>query len=156
MDSLDGMPEFTKPQEETIPLVVPDTTPEPHAEHFCHGLNKAGKRCRMPHQRGKLYCVPHDPEITKEQMQEWRKRPRKPKLLPMGRVSTPGAYFTREEILEILTKRLKVWMATFGEVLQPGVDDAICDLCRTYAAVAKVEIGEGVGEVRGWRIGRTG
>lgn len=153
-DSLPDMPEFDKP--ENIPLVVPDTSSPPPKKQrklrvdHCAGTKKDGTPCGFAHQKGKLYCISHDPEVSEEQKQAWRKVPRKPRLLPMG--TQKRNYYSREEILQILSKRIKVWMDRFGEMVTPEIDDAICDLCRTYATVAKVEIAEGAGEVRGWRM----
>lgn len=154
-DSLDGMPEFTKPSESEPILIIPDQTPPKkqrklRSDH-CQGTKKDGRPCGFAQQKDRPFCIQHDPAISAEQKQAWRKVPRKPRVAPMG-VQATFVYKSREEILQILSKRLDVWVKAFGEVLQPGVDDAICDLCRTYAAVAKVELGQGVGEVRGWRM----
>lgn len=150
------MPEFGK--EDHIPLVVPDLTPEVpqkktrklRVDH-CEGFTKVGKPCGFAHQKGRPFCIQHDPAISAEQKQAWRKVPRKPQVSPMG---TQAKYKTREEILEILSKRLDVWMKQFGTIINPDVDEAICNLARTYALVAKVEAAEGV-EVRGWRMKGT-
>lgn len=151
-DSLD-MPEFDKP--ENIPLIVPDLTvpakkPRKMRADHCAGNKKDGSPCGFAKQKGKDFCIQHDPAISADQKQAWRKVPRKPRILPMG--VQKANYYTREEILEILSKRIKVWMDKFGEMLNPDVDEAICDLCRTYAVVAKVEVSEAAGEVRGWRM----
>lgn len=160
-DSLSEMPEFGKPPEDIPVVIVPDQLPaEPpkkkrklRVDH-CAGTKRDGTPCGFAKQKNKQFCISHDPEVSEEQKNAWRKLPRKPRLLPMGVQATQ--YYTREEILEILSKRIKVWMDRFGDLINPGVDDAICDLCRTYAAVAKVEIAEGAGEVRGWRMRGSG
>lgn len=153
-DSLSDMPAFDKP--ENIPLVVPDVPEKKHrklrADH-CEGTKKDGTPCGFPKRKDRPFCLAHDPTVPEEQRQAWRKTPRKPRVLPMG--GAQAQYLSREEILAILSKRLKIWMDKFGDMINPEVDEAVCNLCRTYAAVAKVELGEGV-EVRGWRIGRTG
>lgn len=151
-DSLEGMPEFGKPSEEIVPLVVPDTTPF-RSPHLCNGLSKAGKPCGFPHQKDRLFCIQHDPAIPEEKRHEWKRKPRKPRLVPMGeQAHAKHEFFSREEVLEILTRRMKVWMRDFGDVMQPGVDDAICNLAKAYAVVAKVELGNEVEEVKGWRM----
>lgn len=150
-DSLDGMPDFDKP--ENIPLVVPDLPekkPRKRRSDSCQGMKKDGTPCGFAHQKDRPFCIQHDPAISYEQKQAWRKKPRKPRVLPMS--NNQAVYLSREEILAILSKRIKVWMDRFGETIAAGVDESICDLCRTYAAVAKVELSEGVGEVRGWRM----
>ncbi len=141
----DEMPEFDKP--ENIPLVVPDNTPI-----LCIATTKAGEPCPMHPLKGEKYCLGHAKSIAPELRDKWRNTP---KLVSrqMGRPCR-AKYKTREEILEILSKRLDLWMEKFGGVLTEGIDDAICNLARTYAAVAKVEIGEGI-EVRGWRMKGT-
>lgn len=159
MDSLENeIPAFDKP--ENIPLVVPDLPAEKKPRKLrvdhCAGTTKHGTPCGFAHQKESLYCIAHDPAISDEQRNQWRKLPKRPRTGPMGRppLKPEAQYKSREEILEILSKRLDIWMEKFGNILSVGVDDAICDLCRTYAVVAKVEVAEGA-EVRGWRMRGT-
>lgn len=141
----DEMPEFDKP--ENIPLVVPDLTPI-----LCIATTKAGEPCPMRPLKGEKYCLGHAKSISPELRDKWRK---KPHLVSrqMGR-PCKARYKSREEILEILSKRLDLWVSKFGEAINGEVDEAICNLARTYAAVAKVEVAEGA-EVRGWRMKGT-
>ena len=148
-DSLEGMPEFDKP--ENIPLVVPDKR-KLRSDH-CAGIKKDGTPCGFAHQKTSAYCIQHDPAISAEQKQAWRKVPRKPRVVPHRTQNV--TYKSREEILAILSKRLDVWIREFGDVMKAEVDNAICDLCRTYAAIMRIE-GEGAQEVRGWRMKGTG
>jgi hypothetical protein len=153
-DSLD-MPEFDKPDNlppptppEIIPLVVPDS---PYKRH-CIEKNKAGNPCRVPPLKGGDRCLGHSKSLSPELRDQWR---RKPKVLlkqsgPFSKVD----YLSREEVLSILSKRLKLWMEKFGDVMTDGVDEAICDLARTYAVVAKTEVAENA-EIRGWRMKGT-
>lgn len=155
MDSLEGMPEFTKP-EEKIPLVVPDTTPL--KPHYCHGTTKAGKPCTFPHTKTSNYCITHDPAITDEKRLEWKRKP-KVYTKPMGDHSHADKpkFKTREEVLAILSRRLDVWMNQFGDVMKAEVDQAICELCKTYAAVYRVESKDGEdATAKGWRMKGVG
>jgi len=148
-DSLQGMPEFDRP--ENIPVViVPDQKPN---KKICKATTKAGKPCPMHTVKGSEdYCLGHAKSLDPALRQQWRTKQRV-LLGPVGVAKLK--YYSREEVLAILTKRIALWMDRFGDVLTEGVDEAICDLARTYAVVAKVEVAENA-EIRGWRMKGTG
>lgn len=142
------MPEFGKP-EEKIPLVVPDTPPR--KPNQCTAFTKAGAPCPTGRVTGKEFCFLHEPSL-KEQRDEWRRLPKvkyQAHRLP-GRPRKCN-YLTREQVLEVLSKRLTLWLEKYGEVIDANVDGVICDLARTYACVAKTEAAEGE-QIRGWRM----
>lgn len=151
MDSLEDMPAFDKP--ENIPLIVPDTTPlSPPVKRHCIENNKAGLPCKVPPLKGGDRCLGHAKSFAPELRDQWRRK--KKVLLRQCGSEAKVEYLTREEVLSILSKRLKLWMKNFGEVISEGVDDAICELAKTYACVARTEVAENV-EIRGWRMKGT-
>jgi hypothetical protein len=147
MDSLEGMPEFDKP--ENIPLVVPDLTPA-RPKHLCIATTKAGKLCGFPKCLGTDYCVPHNPAITEAQRQEWRgKRTGKAPRDHFNRREIK--YKSREDLLSILSSRFDKFLERFGDTVNVEVEQVICDMARTYCAVLKVET-EGEVKAQGWRM----
>lgn len=154
-DSLEDMPAFDKPENlppptppENVPLVVPDS---PYKRH-CIEKNKEGNPCRVPPLKTGDRCLGHSKSLSPELRDQWRRKPKV--LLKQTGGLAKVEYLTREEVLSILSKRLKLWVEKYGEVIAPGVDEAICDLARTYAVVAKTEVAENV-EIRGWRMKGT-
>ena len=123
----------------------------PRPKHLCHGTNKAGNPCGFAKALGTDYCVVHNPAITEEQRQEWRKRrnggtnPRKPVAL------VEHHYKSRAELLEILSKRIDTFLERFGDAGGIPVEQTICDMMRTYCCVLKVEA-EGEIVAKGWRM----
>lgn len=147
-DSLDGMPDFGKPEE--IPLVVPDLPP-PRAGKKCAATTKAGNPCTTPAHDGTPFCIAHDPAITSEVRSQWQSK---------GGASHNGwkldrrhKPFTKREILQIITSRLTRFMEKFGEVDTIEATEIFCELCRTWAAVAKVDLSKDEeAKVHGWRM----
>ncbi len=145
--SLEGMPEFDKPQE-IIPLVVPD-----RPKHLCIATTKAGNLCNFTKALSSDYCVPHNPAITHEQRQEWRKRRTgaHPRRVTATKVTT---YKSREELLSILSVRMDKFIERFGDTVNVEVEQVICDMARTYCVVLRVEV-EGEVKAQGWRMKGT-
>lgn len=98
---------------------------------------------------GTPFCIGHNPAITAEMRMAWRK---KPHVWKGGRGTK---YYTREEVLEILSRRLKLWHDKYENIVDAQADQAICDLARTYAYVTKAEVAEGA-SIRGWRMKGSG
>jgi hypothetical protein len=140
MDPLDETPEFGKPEE--IPLVVPD-----RPSHLCTALTKAGEPCGFVKALGAEFCVPHNPAITKEQRQEWRKRRVNPPAIRHKRHIK-----TREDLLEILSVRFDKYLEKFGDMVSSDVEQTMCDMARTYIAVLKTEVSGDAKAIPGWRM----
>lgn len=152
MDSQDDFPAFDKPENipppqptENIPLVVPDLP----VRRNCIEMSKAGTPCRVAPLKGGDRCLGHAKSLSPELRDQWRRKPKV--LLHQNGPKAKVQYLSREEVLAILSKRLNLWMEKFGAVMADGIDEAICDLARTYAIVAKTEVAENA-EIRGWRM----
>ena len=146
-DSLEGMPDFAKP--ESIPLVVPDE----HPKHLCIATTKAGGRCGFVKSRGTDYCVPHDPAITHEQRQEWRKK--RTGAHPRPSTALKPKTKSKTDLLAILSTRFDKFLERFGDMVNPEIEQTICDMARTYIAVLKTESAEGDAKTHGWRMKGT-
>lgn len=150
--SLDDMPAFDKP--ENIPLIVPDTS----GPRLCRGITKLGKPCPMKVGDKREYCPPHDPNITEEQRQEWRK---------LGGRNCAGLNHTRgpktpEEMLAVFAKRLDIFLAKLSEESSTAEEIFVmCNAAKAFATVwdrtkeGKKEADEGDNKKLGWRMGRT-
>ena len=130
------------PPDEKLPLVVPDVTPTERRR--CKGISKkSGLPCSVPPVHGKDFCMGHalDPEngISKETRDEWRQKSAGKKRVRRNFfVSMKGAApKTIPDVLLILSKRIDLLMKSFGEVSNLDVDEALCDLARTFVAVYK-------------------
>lgn len=147
MDSLDGMPDFGKP-EEIVPLVVPDLTLVK-----CVATTKAGKPCPMHPLKGEKYCLGHSKSLSPELRDKWRRASGGiPKL--SGPIAKKAAVKSREDILGLLSHRLDLVTERYRDMTNPEVEDMICNICRTLAVVMRVEVSEDV-TVRGWRMRGT-
>jgi hypothetical protein len=154
-DSLEGMPEFDKPQE-IVPLVVPDVD-----KPRCTANNKAGNPCSVHPLKGEKYCLGHAKSFIPELRDRFTKQAT---AVINAKVSIPGINVprgrtqkvkSREEILAMLSKRLDLVDERFGAICNPEVEQMICDICRTIAVVMKIEVSEDV-KVHGWRMKGTG
>lgn len=147
-DSLEGMPEFEKPAEEIVPLVVPDITP---AKPRCEGTKKDGTPCGTPPLKGEKLCLGHAKSIAPEMRDKWRRIrtgiPRIDKGLPRK-----NKFYSREDLLDLLSKRLDLVKDRFGDVCNPEVDEMICNIIRTFAAIYKIETAEVDEKAAGWRM----
>lgn len=143
-DDVSEMPDFDKP--ENIPVViVPD-----RRKHACIATTKAGKPCCFPKALGTEYCVPHNPAITEDQRQEWRKK--RTGAHPRSTTSkTVVKYKSKEDLLTILSTRFDKFLERFGDTVSIEVEEVICDMARTYCAVLKTEV-EGEIKTQGWRM----
>lgn len=146
MDSLEGMPEFDKP--ENIPLVVPD-----EAKPNCQATKKDGSPCSVHPLKGEKYCLGHSKSLSPELRAKWSAKRTLPAV--SRRNLKAGPYKSREEILSILSQRLDLVLEKWGTIADPNIEERICDLCRTMAVVMKVEVA-GDGKVKGWRIPEAG
>lgn len=144
MEGDDQIPFGPPPPEEKLPLVVPDNTPSIE-RRVCKGTaKKTGLPCSVPPVHGKDYCMGHalDPVngISKETRAEWRAlSANKQRVRRKFTVSLKGDVKpkTIPEVLLILSKRIDLCVAKFGDVADPAVDEILCDLARTYVAVYK-------------------
>lgn len=142
MDSLDGTPDFGKPEE--LPLVVPDLTP---VKRVCAEKNKEGNPCRVHPLKDSEYCLGHA-----KRLKLWHHTPTIPGVkAPRGNTAK---FKSREEILAMISKRLDMLEERYPEVTTPEVIEMFCDLCRTYGVIAKVEVAENT-VLRGWRMKGT-
>lgn len=145
------MPAFDKP--ENIPLVVPD-----RPARFCIATTKAGKPCGFVKALGTDYCVPHNPAITQEQRNEWRKKRLKPKEFYSEKAKRAHGHRhtkSRADILEILSMRFDKFLAQFGDVVNIEVEQIICDMARTYVTILKAEVASDDQASKGWRMKGT-
>lgn len=150
-DSLDDMPAFDKP--ENIPLVVPDIP----KYKLCKGITKYGKPCPMKVGDKRDYCPPHDPNISEETRQEWRK---------LGGRNCAGIPHVRgpktpEEMLAVFAKRLDIFLSKLSE--ESSSAEEILVMCHAAKAFGLVwdRTKEGKKEAEeetkkhGWRMGGT-
>lgn len=147
MDPLDGMPEFDKP--ENIPLVVPDLTPvKPH----CQATKKDGVTpCKVPPLKGEKYCLGHSKSLSPELRDKWRRLATGiPKTERTVRRKLP--FYDKEDLLGFLSQRLDLVKERFGQMTNPEVEDMICNIVRTMAAVHKIEQVETEKESTGFRM----
>jgi len=145
--SLEGMPEFDKP--ENIPVViVPDQTIP--SKPKCQATTAKGLPCTVPPIKGDKYCLGHAKSLSPELRDKWR---RKERIVKVGRsnIKVSSKYISREELLGILTERLYMIRERYGAICNPEVEEMICNVARTIAAVTKIEIAED-GKLKGWRM----
>jgi len=126
-DSLEGMPEFSKP-DEIIPLVVPDTS----GPKFCKGIKKDGSPCTMRLGDKHDYCPPHNPNITEEQRQEWRSLGGR-NCAGVPHVKGPK---TPEEMLAVFAKRLHIFLSKCSEESSSAEEILVmCQAAKAFAAI---------------------
>ena len=155
MDSLEGMPEFDKP--ENIPLVVPDlSTPVVRSERpKCTATKKDGSACLVPPLRGEKFCLGHAKSIAPELRQKWV-------ALSKGVPRRPAAsrrkvgHYTKDELLAYLSERLDLVKERFGEICNPEVDEMICNIVRTMGVIYRIEDASEKEKAKGWRIPEVG
>lgn len=147
-DSLEGMPEFAKPAEENIPLVVPDTS-----KPKCEATTKAGTPCSVPPMHGQKYCLGHSKALSPELRDKWRSKRTLPSITKRT-LKRDNTFKSREEILAILSQRLDLILEKWGTIPDVNIEERICDICRTMAVVMKVEAVEDV-QAKGWRMRGT-
>lgn len=141
-DSLPEMPEFGS--EARIPLVVPDLTP---LKRHCPEKNKEGNPCKVPPLKDSDYCLGHA-----KRLKLWHHTPSVKGInAPRGHTAK---FKSREEILAMISKRLDMVEERYPSLTTPEVIEMFCDLCRTYAVIAKVEVSEDIA-LRGWRMKGT-
>jgi hypothetical protein len=155
MDGLEDLPFGPPPPPEQIPLVVPDIAPIPAAEarpqhRRCQQITKKGKVCNM-------YCL-HDADVCLGHAKrdknhgaaiKWAARERQ-----MRAYKRPPPFqkpFTKEELLALLSSRMRKFIEIFGETPSVLTEGIICDLARTYAIVAKIDGVEQAAKL-GWRM----
>lgn len=137
MEGDDQIPFGPPPPEEKLPLVVPDLT---HERKSCAEISKrTGLPCTTPVVKGGDRCMGHSRLIDKAIRDEWRaKSAGKKKIRRNFFVSLKDAApKTIPEVLLILSKRIDLLMKVHGEVPNLDVDEALCDLARTFVAVYK-------------------
>lgn len=146
----DDMPEFGKPEE--IPLVVPDLTP---LKRRCESTKKDGVTpCAVPPLKAEKYCLGHAKKLIPGMKQKWSG------LRGLGRnvsktqrtIRRTVSHYTKEELLALLSGRLDLVKERFGAMTNPEVEDMICNLVRTMAAVYKIEQAESLTETPGFRM----
>lgn len=151
-DDSHEMPDFDKP--ENIPLVVPDI-PEPK---FCKGVKKDGTPCPMRVGEKRDYCPPHDPSISEEQRQEWRK---------LGGRAAAGIPHTRgpktpEEMLAVFAKRLDIFLSKCSDTSSSAEEILVmCHAAKAFATIydrtkdGKKEAEDEGAKSQGWRMKGT-
>lgn len=143
-DDSQEMPEFDKP--ENIPLVVPDLPP---VKRRCIEKNKLGNPCRVPPIHGQERCLGHSKQLDPELRRKWSAKRSLPSIT-RRRLKT-GIVRSKNEILAILSQRLDLMLEKWGKISDPNIDERICDICRTMAAVHKIDAAEDA-EAKGWRL----
>lgn len=144
-DSLEGMPEFSKPAEEIVPLVVPDTS-----KPKCEATTKAGNPCTVPPMHGEKYCLGHAKSLAPELRAKWRSLSiGVPKRLPASRRKV--GHYSKEELLAYLSERLDLVKERFGQMCNPEVEETICNIVRTMAVVYRLDTPDADEKAVGWR-----
>ncbi len=147
-----------KEAEGSIPLVVPDTTPEKYhgiagykaasAKATCAGTKKNGEKCGFLVTKVGDYCYPHDPAVTPEQRRASRGKRIFPKL--SGRRKTK----TKEDVLNLVSARLDQWVSQWSTVLTPETEATFCQLVNTYCNVYKCTSDEAALGIAHWSLKR--
>ena len=157
MDSAD-IP-FAPKGEESIPLVVPDATPE-KSFHVrgreaaaakglsCVGTKKNGDPCGWIVGKPGDYCYIHDPTITPETRHTNRSKRIFPKLSGKRHVKT------KEDVLKLVSARLDQWVAQWNTALTPETEATFCQLVNTYCNVYKCTSDEAALGVAHWSLKR--
>ena len=134
-DSLDGMPEFDKP--ENIPVVI-----IPNLKPRCSATTKAGHPCSIPPIHGETLCLGHNKAYKPEERARWR---RKDRVIKVGRtnIKVSSKHVSKDELLGILTERLYIIKQKYGDQCTPVIEEMICNVARTIALVYKIEMADG-------------
>ncbi len=150
---------FGPKPEESIPLVVPDTTPEKdyHLKGYesrvakgakCSGTKKNGAPCGWPVKAAGGYCFPHDPSITKEQRRALNAKRHFPKLSGKHKAKT------KEDVLALVSARLDQWVSQWSTVLTPETEATFCQLVNAYCNVYKCTSDEAALGIAHWSLKR--
>ena len=62
-----------------------------------------------------------------------------------------NAPLTKEEVLSIISQRLRMWIEKFGNVQSADTEQTICDLVHAYAKISGIDTVEAAARV-GWRM----
>ena len=105
----------------------------------CHGITRAGERCRARPLAGSTYCVNHSPDITDAQRRAWAAQGGvNSSTKARARKQLPGEAMESDELtawLAVVFRRL-----VKGD-LEPQIATATANLARTMIAVREsVEI----------------
>ena len=99
----------------------------------CHGITRAGERCRARPLAGSTYCVNHSPDVSDEQRKAWAARGgANSSAKARARKQLPGEAMESDELtawLAVVFRRL-----VKGE-LDPPIATATANLARTMIAV---------------------
>ncbi len=99
----------------------------------CHGITRAGERCRARPLAGSTYCVNHSPDVTDAQRKAWAARGgTNSSARARARKQLPGELMTADEIgawLAICFKRV------IAEKMDPGVANAVSTMSKAMLAV---------------------
>jgi len=99
----------------------------------CHGITRAGERCRARPLAGSTYCVNHSPDVTAEQRRGWAaKGGANSSNRARARKQLPGEVMEPDEIgawLAICFKRV------IAEKMDPGVANAVSTMSRAMLVV---------------------
>ena len=99
----------------------------------CHGITRAGERCRARHLAGSTYCVNHSPDVTDAQRKAWSaKGGVNSSTKARARKQLPGEAMESDELtawLAVVFRRL-----VKGD-LEPQIATATANLARTMIAV---------------------
>lgn len=139
------MPAFDKP--EIIPLVVPDLTPAVPEKRRCIGKNKAtGNPCKVSPLHGEKYCLGHAKGLAPELSAKWKMIGRGPAKGAVSRSQRSTrkqvGVMSKDDLLSLLSGRLDLIQERFGQTTTPEVEEMICNVIRTMAAVHKIELPE--------------
>jgi len=105
----------------------------------CHGITRAGERCRARPLAGSTYCVNHSPDVTDAQRKAWSAKGGANSATKVrARKQLPGETMESDELtawLAVVFRRL-----VNGD-LEPQIATATANLARTMIAVREsVEI----------------
>lgn len=95
----------------------------------CIATTQAGKPCPMPKWGNSEYCVGHDPAITKEQRDEWRKR-------PSLRAAPDYDTMSPSNIIEYVSKKVHDFEEKYGHTTE--IMPVIAELLRVALAAHKL------------------
>lgn len=131
------------------PLVVPDI----HAVGVskvggsCKATAKSGRPCgwRSVFQDSNL-CQAHDPRTANSErwagMARKRKGTKNPEKVSLKKLRGLSKVKTKEDLLRLLSYRIDRFIAKFGDLVTPEVEESICNMIRTYAVVMRVELAD--------------
>ena len=151
MDGLDDIPFGPPPPPEQIPLVVPD-----HTTNYCTSTTKRGIPCRVPSVKGTQHCMGHTAALKArdpERLKACARGGAAPHFSrkPWMTLHFKNAPLTKDEVLSIISQRLRMWIERFGPVPSAETEQTICDLVHAYAKISGIETVEAAARV-GWRM----